>query len=192
MNECDVAALDKLVVHSRCWEGVILCPNADGSGEYNLLSRKAVRFRKTMYEGKVGGLPVSSHSRQRTYGIPIPTLLDAIAGEWDNVKQQLASWAWKGGCIIVAKHHQKTGWNVLDKTMRCSRGEPYQPYRDRPIQFDATGVRPATLLKNIRQKHRGRTRISVRHPLVLEPNSRPFSTGLEPVVEKARRPTKSR
>ncbi len=166
MNECDVAALDKLVVYGRCWEGKILCPNEDGSGEYNLLCQKAVQFRKTMFAGKEGGSPVSSHSRQRTYGIPIPTKFDAIAGEWNNdVKQQLASWAWKGGCTIVAKHHQKTGWNLLDKTMRRSRSEPYC---DPPTQFDATGVRPATLLKNIRQKPRGRIRISAQHPHVSE------------------------
>ena len=189
MNECDVAALDKLVVYGRCWEGEILCPKEDGSGEYNLLCEKAVQFRKTMFAGKEGGSPVSSHSRQRTYGIPIPTKFDAIAGEWNNVKQQLGSWAWKGGCIIVAKHHQKTGWNLLDKTMRCARSEPYC---DPPTQFDATGVRPATLLKNIRQKHRGRIRISARHPHVFEPVSRPFSTGREPVLDKARRPTKTR
>ena len=89
MNECDVAALDKLVVYGRCWEGEILCPNEDGSGEYNLLCEKAVQFRQTMFAGKEGGSPVSSHSRQRAYGIPIPTKFDAIAGEWNNVKQQL-------------------------------------------------------------------------------------------------------
>ena len=188
MNECDVAALDKLVVYARCWEGVILCPNEDGCGEYNLLCQKAVQFRKTMFAGKDGGLPVSAHSRQRTYGIPIPTLFAATAGEWDNVKKQLASWAWKGGSIIVAHHFQKTGLTLLDRTMRCTRCEPY---RGPPTQFDATGVRPATLLQNIRQKHWGGSRISVRHPSVYEPDARPFLTGCKSVVDKARRPAKT-
>ncbi len=32
MNEMDIAALNKAVQLGRCWQGVILCPYADGSG----------------------------------------------------------------------------------------------------------------------------------------------------------------
>ncbi len=58
MNQLDVAALDKVVAYSSCWQGVILCPNEDGCGEYNLLCQKALQFRKTKCAGKEGGLSV--------------------------------------------------------------------------------------------------------------------------------------
>ena len=129
MNQLDVAALEKVVAHSSCWQGVILCPNEDGCGEYNLLRQKAQQFRKTKCAGKEGCLSLSSHSRQRTYGILIPTAFEAIPGKWDNVKQEVASWAWKGGSIIVVHHLQtnhKRG-TLFEKTMRCTRCEPYAP-----------------------------------------------------------------
>ena len=87
MNQLDVAALEKVVAQSSCWQGVILCANEDGIGEYNLLRQKAQHFRKTKCDmaGKEEGLSLSPHSRQRTYGILIPTAFEAIPGEWDNV-----------------------------------------------------------------------------------------------------------
>ena len=53
MNPLDVTALDLLVAHDSCWEGVILCPNSDGCGEYNLLS--AMPKGSTVSENKVCG-----------------------------------------------------------------------------------------------------------------------------------------
>ena len=130
MNQLDVAALEKVVAQSSCWQGVILCANEDGFGEYNLLRHKAQHFRKTKCDvaGKEEGLPLSPHSRQRTYGILIPTAFEAIPGEWENVKQEVSSWAWNGGSIIVAHHFQHTKRGTLfEKTMRCTRCEPYAP-----------------------------------------------------------------
>jgi hypothetical protein len=128
MNPLDVTALDLLVAHDSCWEGVILCPNLDGSGEYNLLCQKAVQFRKTKCGLKEGGLLVHSHSRQHTPGIRIPTSFAAVVGEWDNVRKQVATWAWNGGAIIVANHQQGLRrHNLLDKIMRCSRCDGYAP-----------------------------------------------------------------
>ncbi len=82
MNESDIAALNKAVQLGRFWQGVILCPNADGSGEYNLLGKEeeAQLFRKTKCAGKAGDK--LSHSRQRMSGIRIPTLVPAVVGEW--------------------------------------------------------------------------------------------------------------
>ena len=72
MNELDIAALNKAVQLGRCWQGIILCPNANGNGEYNLLGVEAQPFRKTKCAGKAGDN--FSHSRQRMSGIRIPTL----------------------------------------------------------------------------------------------------------------------
>ena len=128
MNPLDVTALDLVVAHDSCWEGVILCPNSNGCGEYNLLRQKALQFRKTKCVVKEGGLIVPSHSRQHTSGIRIPTSFAAVVGEWGNVRKQVSAWAWKGGSIIVAKAHQGPGrCNLLEKTMRCSRCECYAP-----------------------------------------------------------------
>jgi hypothetical protein len=133
MNPLDVTALDLVVAHDSCWEGVILCTNLDGCGEYNLLRQKAVQFRKTKIVMKEGGLLVPSHSRQHTSGIPIPTSFAAVVGEWGNVRKQVSAWAWKGGSIIVAKAHQHKAHQgpgrgtLLEKTMRCSRCECYAP-----------------------------------------------------------------
>ncbi len=126
MNQLDVADLDKVVAYSTCWQVVILCPNEDGCGEYNLLCQKTQQFRKTKCAAKEGGLPLNFHSRQRTNGIRIPTSFAAIAGEWDNVKKEVSSWAWKGGSIIVAHHFQSAErCTLFEKTMRCTRCEPY-------------------------------------------------------------------
>ena len=122
----DVAALDEVLEGERCWEAVIVCPNGDGckEGDYNLLHQKPQPFRKAKCAGKKSDL--STHSRQHTHGIRIPTKFTAVMGEWDNVKAQISGWAWKGGSILVSKHHQGIGRSVLqDKTMRCSRCEPY-------------------------------------------------------------------
>ena len=95
MNELDIAALNKAIQVGRCWQGVILCPNVDGCGEYNLLDKEAQQFRKTKCGGKAG--EYLSHSRQRVSGIRIPTLFPAVVGEWGNVKTEISTWAWKGG-----------------------------------------------------------------------------------------------
>ena len=55
MNPLDVTALDLVVAHDSCWEGVILCPNSDGCGEYNLLRQKALQYRKTKCVSKLPG-----------------------------------------------------------------------------------------------------------------------------------------
>jgi hypothetical protein len=126
MNQLDVAALDEVLECDRCWKAVIFCPNGDGCKEedYNLLHQKPQPFRKTKCVGKKSEL--SSYSRQHTHGIRIPTKFPAVMGEWGNVKAQISGWAWKGGSILVSKHHQGIGRSVLqDKTMRCSRCEPY-------------------------------------------------------------------
>jgi len=122
MNELDIAALNKAIQVGRCWQGVILCPNIDGCGEYNLLDKEAQQFRKTKCGGKAG--EYLSHSRQRVSEIRIPTLFPAVVGEWGNVKTEISTWAWKGGSSIISKHHQNTKrFNLLDKVMRCSRCE---------------------------------------------------------------------
>jgi hypothetical protein len=122
MNELDIAALNTAVQLGRCWQGVILCPSADGSGEYNLLGKEAQPFRITKCAVKAG--ENVSHSRQRMSGIRIPTLFPAVVSEWWNVKTQISTWAWNGGSSIIAKHHQGTRrCNLLDKAMRCSRCE---------------------------------------------------------------------
>jgi hypothetical protein len=128
MNPLDVTALDLVVAHDSCWEGIVLCPNSDGCGEYNLLRQKSLQFRKTKCVVKEGELLVPSHSRQHTSGIRIPTQFAAVVGEWDNVRKQVSGWAWNGGSIIVAKKHQGPGrCNLLEKTMRCSRCVAYAP-----------------------------------------------------------------
>ena len=128
MNPLDVTALDLVVAHDSCWEGVILCPNIDGSGEYNLLCQKALQFRKTKCVVKEGGLEVHSHSRQHTPGIRIPTSFVAVVGEWGNVRKQVSTWAWNGGSIIVANHqYGPNRYSLLDKIMRCHRCDAYAP-----------------------------------------------------------------
>ena len=137
MNELDIAALNKAVQLGRCWQGIILCPNADGSGEYNLLGVEAQPFRKTKCAGKTGDN--LSHSRQRMSGIRIPTLFPAVVGEWCNVKTQISTWAWKGGSSIIAKHHQGTRrCNLLDKAMRCSRCEYFKSSSSSGLQEVST------------------------------------------------------
>ena len=128
MNPLDVTALDLVVAHDSCWEGVILCPNSHGCREYSLLCQKALRFRKTKCVVKEGGLLVHSHSRQHTSGIRIPTSFAAVVGGWGNIRKQVSTWAWKRGSNVVAKKHASSQrYNLLDKTMRCSRCEAYVP-----------------------------------------------------------------
>jgi hypothetical protein len=128
MNQLDVVvALDEAVEYERTWEAVILCPNADKCGDFNLLRLEPQPFRKTKCDGKDRDL--SYHSRQHTYRIRIPTAFSAVLGEWGNLKSQLCGWAWKRGSILVAKKFQNSSnrstRNLLDKTLRCSRCESY-------------------------------------------------------------------
>ena len=124
MNQLDVVALEKAVEYDCIWEAVILCPISDSCGDSNLLRQTPKLFRKTKCGGKEGEL--SGHSRQHTQGIRIPTSFSAVLSEWVNVKSQLCGWAWNGGTILVAKHFQSTERsNLIDKSMRCSRCEPY-------------------------------------------------------------------
>ena len=125
MNQLDVAALEGVLECDRRWEAVILSPKVDRCKEedYNLLYQKPQPFRRTKCYGKKS--ESSSHSRQHTYGIRIPTKFPAVAGEWGNVKAQITGWAWKGGSILVSKHHQGIAQSDLLQTMRCSRCEPY-------------------------------------------------------------------
>ncbi len=44
MKPLDVAALDKALQNELSWPAAILCPNADGSGEYNLLRQTPQPF----------------------------------------------------------------------------------------------------------------------------------------------------
>ena len=120
----DVAALDKALQNELSWPAAILCPNADGSGEYNLLRQTPQPFRKSKCVGK--GVDLSPHSRQHTNGIRIPTTFAAVLGEWGNVKAQICSWAWKGGSVLASKHFQGTKRsNVLDNTLRCVRCDTF-------------------------------------------------------------------
>ncbi len=48
----DVAALDKALQNGLSWPATILCPNADRSGEYNLLRQTPQPFRKSKCVGK--------------------------------------------------------------------------------------------------------------------------------------------
>ena len=103
MNQLDVAALEGVLECERCWKAVILSPSpkVDGCKEEdcNLLDEKPQPFRPTKCAGKKSQL--SSHSRQHTNGIRIPTKFPAVPGEWDNVKAQFEGWAWKGGSILM-------------------------------------------------------------------------------------------
>ncbi len=128
MNQLDVAALEGVLECERCWQAVILSPSpkVDGCKEEdcNLRDEKPQPFRPTKCAGKKSQL--SSHSRQHTNGIRIPTKFPAVPGELDNVKAQIEGWAWKRGSILISKHHQGTARSdLLQKTMRCSRCEPY-------------------------------------------------------------------
>jgi len=121
----DVAALDRALQNELSWPAAILCPNVDGSGDYNLLSQTPQPFRKSKCAGK--GEDLSPHSRQHTNGIRIPTTFAAVLGEWGNVKAQICNWAWKGGSVIVSRHSQGTKRsNILDNTLRCVRCDPFK------------------------------------------------------------------
>ncbi len=121
----DVTALDKALQNELSWPAAILCPNADGSGEYNLLRQTPQPFRKSKCAGK--GLHLSPHSRQRTNGIRIHTTFAAVLGDWDNVKSQICNWAWKGGSVLVSRHSKGTKRsNLLDTTLRCVRCDPFK------------------------------------------------------------------
>ena len=76
----DAAALDRALQNELSWPASILCPNVDGSGDYNLLSQTPQPFRKSKCVGK--GVDLSPHSRQHTNGIRIPTTFAAVVGEW--------------------------------------------------------------------------------------------------------------
>ena len=186
------------------------------AGSIICYAKRLCGFGKQSVWLKEGGLLVHSHSRQHTSGIRIPTSFAAVVGEWGNVRKQVSTWAWKGGSIVVAKKHAGSQrYNLLDKTMRCSRCEAYVRTIIRigkgiislfarssplglpllvlpssPTQFDSTGVRSGSIMQTIRQKHGGSRRISGRHPSVCEPDARPFSTGPKRVVDKQRRKTR--
>ena len=118
MNEFDIAALNKAVQLERCWQGVILCPSADGSGEFNLLGKEAQPFRLTKCAVKAG--ENVSHSRQRMSGIRIPTLFPAVVSEWWNVKTQISTWAWNGGVPVLLPNIIKVKDVAIFSTKQCA------------------------------------------------------------------------